>query len=173
MISVKLCVWFGGVCMADGISELWRVGWRPSTSSITQWWTWEAGAWQVVVYGEWGVHKDRSGEGSVLPQRGDWSDMGGSGEKCGQDWGQSCMIGVLYGPQLASKCLCDGQRWIIWLVVGWLECDTNWSVEGYFVCVMVLFTLCGELRSHLKLWYRCPAIISVKGQTKQEKIYLL
>lgn len=44
--NTKMCpslnVWFWsllfrGVCMADGISELWRVGWRPITSSITRW----------------------------------------------------------------------------------------------------------------------------------------
>lgn len=33
--------------MADAMGELWRVGWRPSTPSITQWWTWEAGLWQL------------------------------------------------------------------------------------------------------------------------------
>lgn len=50
-------LWSGGVCMADGIIELCRVGWRPSTSSITQWWTWEASPWQVGRTGGGGGYK--------------------------------------------------------------------------------------------------------------------
>lgn len=37
--------------------------------------------------------------------RGKWG-----GEKCGQDWGQGCMIGVLDGPQLAWVNVCMGNE---------------------------------------------------------------
>lgn len=88
--------------------ELWRVGWRPSTSSITRWWTWEAGPWQVE--GVAGVEdrngvRDRAGEGSRLrwleEQVGEVD-----GEKCGQDWGQGCFTGVLDSAPLAWLNVC-------------------------------------------------------------------
>lgn len=74
MISVMSPLRLWGVCMADGIAELWRVRWRPSTSSITRWWTWEAGPWQVGgdvggVKGTNGV-KDGAQKDSWLLQQG-------------------------------------------------------------------------------------------------------
>lgn len=114
--------------MADVISELWRVGWRPSTPSITQWWTWEASPWQLGGWG--GVEatngvKDRAGEGSKLPQYVDWTNkgwgrvcgwVGGDGEKCVRDWGQGYMIGVLDRPQLALLNVC------VWDEDGFADC---------------------------------------------------
>lgn len=114
----QLChppLWFGGVCMADGICELWRVGWRPSAPSITQWWTWEASPWQLGGWAEVGGTngvKDRAREGSQLPQYGDCKNKGlgkeegGWMEKSVQDWGHWYMTGVLDGPCLALLYVC-------------------------------------------------------------------
>lgn len=104
--------------MADGISELWRVGWWPFTPSITQWWTWEAYPWQPVgwagVQGTNGVD-DRAEEGSQLPQYGDWK----------KKW-CVCVGGVysglrseIYGPQL------DLLNVFVWVEDGYPDCFSH------------------------------------------------
>ena len=50
--------------------------------------------------------KDRTEEGSLLPQHGGWKNRAGGVEKCGQDWGQGRLNGVLGGPQLARLNVC-------------------------------------------------------------------
>lgn len=59
----------GGACVADAMGELWRVGWWPSTPSITRWWTWEAVLWQLrgvaLVEGTDGVKHRGAGCGDV------------------------------------------------------------------------------------------------------------
>lgn len=152
----QLChppLWFGGVCMADGISELWRVGWRPSAPSITQWWTWEANPWQLggcaEVGGTNGV-KDRAREGSQLPQYGDCKNKGLGKEGGGVD-GEKCpglRSGIYDGgirwtmPSLAV-CLCEGWGWISWLFVHILS--AVWIIKGAFHHVAVIFCFCTSI----------------------------
>lgn len=177
----QLChppLWFGGVCMADGISELWRVGWRPSAPSITQWWTWEASPWQhggwAEVGGTNGV-KDRAREGSQLPQYGD----------CKKGWMEKKCPGLRSGiydggirwtmPSLAV-CLCEGWGWISWLFVHTLS--AVWIIKGAFhhvaiiFCFRTLFYSIGLGKQPCLFSYSSPADVCVRVTAHQCKWWI-
>lgn len=162
--------------MADGISELWRVGWRPSTPSITQWWTWEAGPWQLGgwagVEGTNGV-KDRAGVGSRLPQYGDWKNKGW--EEGGELMEKSVSrieVRDIWTTASFAKCLCVGWRWISWLFlhvfcVIWINKGALRHLARIFVS-SALYTVQDSKPCHY-FWYSSRADICERATPDQNK----